>query len=118
MERLSDTLEAARMESRREAAQVPMTSEPQQEAAQPPPPSGPQKELIPLEEQKDRFTDDELELLRALAEGTGCADELVDRTQIPARRVLSALTMLQVEGAVEELPGRRFSSLVELERQD
>ena len=36
-------------------------------------------------------------------------------TQIPARRVLSALTMLQVQGAVEEGPDRRFSALVELE---
>ena len=39
----------------------------------------------------------------------------MELTQIPARRVLSALTMLQVDGAVEERPGRRFSSLVELE---
>ena len=29
-------------------------------------------------------------------------------------RVLSALTMLQVQGAVEERPGRRFYALVEL----
>ena len=43
------------------------------------------------------------------------ADELVEAAQIPARRVLSALTMLQVQGAVEEGPDRRFSALVELE---
>ena len=43
------------------------------------------------------------------------ADELVEETQIPARRVLSALTMLQVDGAVREHPGKRFSPLVELE---
>ena len=46
---------------------------------------------------------------------TCTADELVEETQIPARRVLSALTMLQVQGAVEEGPDRRFSALVELE---
>ena len=43
------------------------------------------------------------------------ADELVEKTQIPAKRVLSALTMLQVQGAVEERPGRRFIAAVELE---
>ena len=43
------------------------------------------------------------------------ADELVEETQIPARRVLSALTMLQVDGAAREHPGKRFSHLVELE---
>ena len=43
------------------------------------------------------------------------ADQLVDQTQIPAKRVLSALTMLQIQAAVAENPGRRFSALVELE---
>ena len=56
-------------------------------------------------------------LLRSLGEKgkSRTADELVELTQIPARRVLSALTMLQVDGAVQEHPGRRFSALVELE---
>ena len=75
----------------------------------------PDRERIPRERQKERFTDDQLAILFALAEGDRNADELVELTQIPARRVLSALTMLQVDGAVEERPGRRFSSLVELE---
>ena len=71
--------------------------------------------LIPRGEQKTRFTDDELSLLAALAAGERSAEQLVELTQIPARRVLSALTMLQVQQAVEEHPGRRFSALVELE---
>ncbi|MEG0766043.1 MAG: hypothetical protein RR403_08330 [Pseudoflavonifractor sp.] len=37
--------------------------------------------------------------------------------QIPARRVLSALTMLQVRGHVKELAGKRFESNVELETE-
>ena len=45
----------------------------------------------------------------------GFLTQIVERTQIPAKRVLSALTMLQVQGAVEERPGRRFCALVELE---
>ena len=73
------------------------------------------RELIPREQQKSRFTDDELAILAAAARSALTADELVEKTQIPAKRVLSALTMLQVQGAVEERPGRRFYALVELE---
>lgn len=73
------------------------------------------REMIPRKEQKSRFTDDELQIIAALKEKPLSADEVVERTQISARYVLSALTMLQVQGAVEELPGRRFRALVELE---
>lgn len=74
-------------------------------------------ERVPQGEQRSRFTDDQLTLLRAMAgrRKPSTADELVEETQIPARRVLSALTMLQVDGAVREHPGKRFSPLVELE---
>jgi len=78
-------------------------------------PEEPNRERIPREVQKERFTDDELAVLAALGAKERSADELVELTQIPTRRVLSALTMLQVQGAVEEHPGRRFSSLVDLE---
>ena len=76
-----------------------------------------EREVVPRERQKSRFTDDQLSILHVLGEKGKqyTADELVERTQIPARRVLSALTMLQVDGAVQEHPGRRFSSLVVLE---
>ena len=78
-----------------------------------------QREPVPRERQKERFTDDQIALLQALGErDKSCtADELVELTQIPARRVLSALTMLQVDGAVREEPGRRFAALVELESE-
>ena len=75
------------------------------------------RESVPRSQQKTRFTDDQLAILRILGEKgkSYTADELVELTQIPARRVLSALTMLQVDSAVQEHPGRRFSSLVILE---
>lgn len=73
------------------------------------------RERVPRKDQKTRFTDDELSILSVLAQKPLSADEVVERTQIPARYVLSALTMLQVQGAVEERPGRRFYALVELE---
>ena len=55
-------------------------------------------------------------ILAALGSGTRSADELVELTQIPARRVLSALTLLQIRQLVEE-EGRRFSTPVELQEE-
>ena len=86
----------------------------------PTPPEKPERparrrECVPRAQQKSRFTDDELAILAAAAQRALTADEIVEKTQIPAKRVLSALTMLQVEGAVEERPGRRFYAMVELE---
>ena len=45
------------------------------------------------------------------------ADDLVERTQIPARRVLSALTLLQVKGYVSEESGKRFQAVVKLKME-
>ena len=73
------------------------------------------RERIPRTQQKARFTDDQLTILAAIQDKVLTADEIVERTQIGARYVLSALTMLQVQGAVEERPGRRFYAAVELE---
>lgn len=59
----------------------------------------PSREFIPRSGQRERFTDDELSLLNALEDRTLSPDQLVELTQIPAKRVLSALTMLQIQGA-------------------
>ncbi len=67
---------------------------------------------ITLKDCGERFTDDERDILLALGEKTLRTDDLVEATQIPARRVLSALTMLQVGGWVEEKPGKRFESKI------
>lgn len=80
-----------------------------------PEPEKPSREKIPREAQKLRFPDDQLAVLAALRDKKRSADELVELTQIPVRRVQSALTLLQLQGAVEEHPGKRFSALVELE---
>jgi len=93
----------------------PEEAQPEPEKAPEPPAPAPTREKVPAAQQRERFTDDELLILAALKTGKRSADEVVEATQIPARRVLSALTMLQVQGAVEEHPGKRFSALVELE---
>ncbi|MCI9155592.1 MAG: DNA-processing protein DprA [Lawsonibacter sp.] len=97
----------------RPAGDKPVPSRPRQE--EPPAPPAPSRKVIPRKEQKSRFTDDELDILAAAANAALTADEIVEKTRIPAKRALSALTMLQVQGAVEERPGRRFYALVELE---
>ena len=86
----------------------------------PPPVPSQQKEPTParlvvdLGKDPEALTDDQAALLRALqARGEQSADDLVEATGIPARRVLSALTMLQVRQWVAEA-GRRFTTLVEL----
>lgn len=66
---------------------------------------------------RELFTDDERDILFTLAEKDRLADEIIEATQIPARRVLSALTVLQVRGYVEERTGKRFAALALL-RED
>lgn len=74
-------------------------------------------DALTSQQAKERFTDDELAVLYALGGKSRCVDELVELTQIPVRRVTTALTMLQVCAAVEESAGRRFSALVKLKEQ-
>lgn len=108
------TPEAAqqRLEQQRERTTVPVKEKKPAEER----PEEQELELIPHEQEKARFTDDQLALLRMMDGKAQSAETLVELTQIPARRVQSALTMLQVDGAVRELPGRRFEPLVRLER--
>ena len=67
---------------------------------------------------RELFTDDERDILLALEKKDCLADEIIEVTQIPARRVLSALTILQVRGYVEEGAGKRFSALVLLKHEN
>lgn len=63
-----------------------------------------------------RLGDEQRDILLLLAEHSLTADELVGRTDIPARRVNTALTILQAQGYLEELPGRRFRAAVRLDQ--
>lgn len=66
---------------------------------------------------KDKLTDDQRSVLLAMDGGTIQADDLVERTQIPTRRVLSALTVLQIQGYVVEESGKRFRTAVKLKME-
>ena len=69
---------------------------------------------IDLNPRKAGLPDDQIELLTALGEKSLTADDLVEAAQIPAKRVLTGLTMLQLKGFVAEKPGKRFISKVKI----
>lgn len=72
----------------------------------------PRRAYISLSDDPEAFTDDERDILLAVQRQSLTADEISEAAQIPARRVLSALTMLQLRGMVEERPGKRFFAAV------
>ena len=60
------------------------------------------------------LTDDQILLLRTLTEEPVLVDDLIEQTQIPTRRVLSALTVLEIEHLVEQHAGKRYTRRVTL----
>ena len=90
------------------------------------PPAQPEKEVdiqsdveyIDWIECKNNLTNDQCSILLALSNGKMMrADDLVESTQLPARRVLSALTILQVQSYVTEESGKRFRLAVRLKME-
>lgn len=64
--------------------------------------------VLDLSKRTEEITDDQREVLLALQEKILTVDDIVEQTDIPARRVLSALTMLQMKQMVQEEAGKRF----------
>ena len=54
------------------------------------------------------MTDDEYEVLKLLSTELQ-ADEIVEKCNIPANRVLAALTLLEIQGYVVQKPGKHFA---------
>lgn len=111
---LSRSAEEQRLEG---AAVVPERREPPKTNKKPPQKDGDDMVYLRWADCKDKLTDDQRELLLALDGGEIQADDLVERTQIPVRRVLSALTLLQVQGYVTEESGKRFRAAVKLKME-
>lgn len=80
------------------------------EAARPVPPT--------LDLQKDGagLTDDQICILRTLTEEPMQVDDLIEAAEIPVRRVLSALTMLEIDGYVAQTPGKYYARTVTLSK--
>ena len=62
------------------------------------------------------LTDDQLRIVKALQGRTVQVDDLIEETQIPTRRVLSALTVLELDRIVTQESGKRFALAVELKQ--
>ncbi|MEA4941329.1 MAG: DNA-processing protein DprA [Oscillibacter sp.] len=76
------------------------------EAAQP---------VLPSLSLKDAgLTDDQILLLRTLTDHPMPVDDLIELTELPARRVLSALTMLEIDQYVTQCSGKRYIRAVTL----
>ena len=55
------------------------------------------------------LTDDQVLILRTLTDEPMLTDDLIEAAEIPARRVLAALTMLEIDGYVLQFPGKRYA---------
>ena len=62
------------------------------------------------------LSDDQIDVLRALKDGAIQVDDVIERTQLPTRRVLSALTVLEIDGYVEQGSGKYFALSVALKQ--
>ena len=58
---------------------------------------------------QQNLSDEERELLKPLQKGEALVDDLIAASGLPAGKVLSMLTMLQIRGIVELLPGKRVA---------
>lgn len=76
-------------------------------------PEEPEKPLLDLSGDHG-LTDDQLRIVRALEGRTVQVDDLIEETQIPTRRILSALTVLELDRIVTQESGKRFSLTVTL----
>ena len=81
----------------------------------PEPAPGPEKAPALRAVSREGLTDDQIALLGVLEpEGPVQVDDLIESTGIPARRVSSALTMLEIDGCVRQHDGKRYTRTVAL----
>ncbi len=84
---------------------------PQPAEYQKPEPAEPVRKLprtLDVHKEGAALSDDQLLILRALTDDPVLVDDLIDLVQIPARRVLSALTLLEMDEYVLQHPGKRY----------
>ncbi len=77
-------------------------------------PTRPARETLSLSKADAELTDDQIAILKTLGDEPMLVDDLIEATQIPARRVLSALTMLEIENYVQQSSGKRYARNVVL----
>lgn len=66
---------------------------------------------------KRSLTDDQIMILQALENKRYNIDEITDLTQIPAKRVMTALTHLELDDYVRQMAGKRYEALLGIEAE-
>lgn len=66
------------------------------------------QDYIDLQEMKSTLSGDECVILDALQNGQKHVDDIIGETELGAGRILASLTLLEVKGIVEQLPGKYF----------
>lgn len=66
-------------------------------------------EYIDLEKQLEGLTPEQLKIVAAMGREPVHIDDLIDATAMDAATVLAELTMLQIDGVVNQEPGKRFT---------
>lgn len=66
-------------------------------------------EYIDLEKQMEGLTSEQLKIVAAMGKDPIHIDDLIDATGMDAPTVLAELTMLQIDGIVDQEPGKRFT---------
>lgn len=75
----------------------------------------PERPVLDLRENREGLTDDQLCIIRILDTEEGkLTDEVAEETGLPVRRVLSALTVLEIDGFARQQGTRRFVRTVDL----
>ena len=82
-----------------------------------PEPSGAEELPVAPRAGLERMGEEQREIFFLLSKKALTADDIVGETEIPARRVNTALTLLQAGGYLKELPGRRYAAAVRFEEQ-
>ncbi|MBQ1804565.1 MAG: hypothetical protein II010_01545, partial [Oscillospiraceae bacterium] len=77
-------------------------------------PEQPRLPVLDLREGKTDLTDDQIRILKYLKNGPQQVDDLIEAVELPTRRVLSALTVLEIDGHVIQSGGKHFSLNAEL----
>ncbi len=106
-------IRSLRREEPRRFGGTPLPEKPEKKPAPKPEPEAPALPLLDLAGDHG-LTDDQLRIVKALEGRTVQVDDLIEETQIPTRRILSALTVLELDRIVAQESGKRFSLLVAL----
>ena len=69
-----------------------------------------------LRQQLGRLSEDQLKIIASIDSSSSHVDDIIERTGLPAARVLAQLTVLEIKGFVRREAGRRFLLNISLEK--